>query len=71
MSSTTPRIDREALAAMIERACFTIESTPIPAELRSRVEQAEASAGPKAVISPLTPPLPAAPGGEAAGDANR
>ena len=43
----------------------------IPAELRSRVEQAEASAGPKAVISPLTPPLPAAPGGEAAGDANR
>lgn len=35
MSSTTPRIDRERLAAMIERACFTIESTPIPAELRS------------------------------------
>jgi hypothetical protein len=35
MSSTTPRIDREALAAMIDRACFTIESTPIPAELRS------------------------------------
>ena len=43
----------------------------IPADLRSRVEQAEASAGPKAVISPLTPPVPAAPGGEAAGDANR
>jgi len=35
MSSTTPRIDRDALAAMIERACLTIESTPIPAELRA------------------------------------
>lgn len=35
MSSTTPRIDREALAAMIDRACLTIESTPIPAELRA------------------------------------
>ncbi len=43
----------------------------IPAELRSRVEQAEASAGPKAVVSPLTPPLPAAPGGEAEGGASR
>lgn len=35
MSSTTPRIDRDALAAMIDRACLVIESTPIPAELRS------------------------------------
>ena len=43
----------------------------IPAELRRRVEQAEASAGPKAMISPLTPPVPIAPGGEAAGGANR
>ena len=43
----------------------------IPAELRGRVEQAEASAGPKAVIPPLTPPVPVAPGGEAEGDANR
>ena len=43
----------------------------IPAELRSRVEQAEASAGPKAVVLPLTPPLPAAPGGEAEGGASR
>jgi len=43
----------------------------IPVELRGRVEQAEASAGPKAVIPPLTAPVPVAPGGEAAGDANR
>jgi len=43
----------------------------IPAELRRRVEQAEASAGPKAVISPLTPPVPIAPGGEAAGGSSR
>ena len=41
----------------------------IPAELRSRVEAAEASAGPKAVT--LTAPLPAAPGGEAEGGASR
>lgn len=41
----------------------------IPAELRGRVEQAEASAGPKGVT--LTAPLPVAPGGEAEGDANR
>jgi hypothetical protein len=41
----------------------------IPAELRSRVEQAEASAGPKAVT--LTAPVPAAPGGEAAGGGSR
>lgn len=39
----------------------------IPAELRSRVEQAEASAGPKAVIPPLAPPVPVAPGGDAEG----
>lgn len=39
----------------------------IPAELRSRVEQAEASAGPKAVIPPLTAPVPVAPGGDAEG----
>ena len=43
----------------------------IPAELRSRVEQAEASAGPKAVIPPLAPPLPVAPGGDAAGGGSR
>lgn len=43
----------------------------IPAELRGRVEQAEASAGPKAVIPPLAPPLPVAPGGDAAGGAGR
>jgi len=43
----------------------------IPAALRRRVEQAEASAGPKAVISPLTPPVPVAPGGEAAGGGSR
>ena len=43
----------------------------IPAELRSRVEQAEASAGPKAVVPPLTPPLPVAPGGDAAGGGSR
>lgn len=43
----------------------------IPAELRSRVEQAEASAGPKAVIPPLTPPVPVAPGLDAAGGASR
>jgi hypothetical protein len=41
----------------------------IPAELRGRVEQAEASAGPKAVT--LTAPVPAAPGGEAAGGGSR
>lgn len=39
----------------------------IPAELRSRVEQAEASAGPKAVIPPLAPPVPVAPGSDAEG----
>ena len=39
----------------------------IPAELRGRVEQAEASAGPKAVIPPLTAPEPVAPGGDAEG----
>jgi hypothetical protein len=43
----------------------------IPAELRSRVEQAEASAGPKAVVPPLTPTVPVAPGGEAAGGGSR
>jgi len=43
----------------------------IPAALRRRVEQAEASAGPKAVISPLTPPVPVAPGGEAASGGSR
>jgi hypothetical protein len=43
----------------------------IPAELRSRVEQAEASAGPKAVIPPLAPPVPVAPGGDAAGGGSR
>ncbi len=43
----------------------------IPAELRSRVEQAEASAGPKAVIPPLAPPLPVLPGGDAAGGGSR
>lgn len=42
----------------------------IPAELRSRVEQAEASAGPKAV-APLTPPLPVLPGVDAAGGGSR
>ena len=41
----------------------------IPAALRGRVEQAEASAGPKAVT--LTAPVPAAPGGEAAGGGSR
>lgn len=35
----------------------------IPAELRSRVEQAEASAGPKGVIPPLTAPEPVGPSG--------
>ena len=39
----------------------------IPAELRGRVEQAEASAGPKAVIPPLAPPVPVAPGSDAEG----
>ena len=39
----------------------------IPAELRTRVEQAEASAGPKAVIPPLAPPLPVLPGSDAEG----
>ena len=43
----------------------------IPAELRSRVEQAEASAGPKAVIPPLAPPVPVAPGSDAAGGGSR
>ena len=43
----------------------------IPAELRSRVEQAEASAGPKAVVPPLAPPVPVAPGGDAAGGGSR
>jgi hypothetical protein len=43
----------------------------IPAELRSRVEQAEASAGPKAVIPPLAPQLPVAPRGDAAGGGSR
>jgi hypothetical protein len=41
----------------------------IPTALRGRVEQAEASAGPKAVT--LTAPVPAAPGGEAAGGGSR
>ena len=43
----------------------------IPAELRSRVEQAEASAGPKAVIPPLAPPVPVAPGSDAEGGGSR
>ena len=43
----------------------------IPAELRSRVEQAEASAGPKAVVPPLTPTVPVAPGGDAGGGGSR
>ena len=43
----------------------------IPTELRSRVEQADASAGPKAVVPPLTPPPPVAPGGDAAGGGSR
>ncbi len=43
----------------------------IPAELRGRVEQAEASAGPKAVGPPLAPPLPVLPGGDAAGGGSR
>ena len=43
----------------------------IPAEIRSRVEQAEASAGPKGVVPPLTAPVPVAPGGDAAGGGSR
>jgi membrane-associated protease RseP (regulator of RpoE activity) len=43
----------------------------IPAALRGRVEQAEASAGPKAVIPTLTAPVPVAPGAEAEGGGSR
>ena len=43
----------------------------IPVALRGRVEQAEASAGPKGVIAPLTAPVPVAPGGDAAGGSSR
>jgi len=43
----------------------------IPAELRSRVEQAEAPDGPKAVVPPLTAPVPVLPGGDAAGGGSR
>jgi S1-C subfamily serine protease len=43
----------------------------IPTALRGRVEQAEASAGPKGVVPPLAPPLPVAPGGDAAGGGSR
>jgi hypothetical protein len=43
----------------------------IPTALRGRVEQAEASAGPKAVVPPLTPTVPVAPGGDAGGGGSR
>lgn len=42
----------------------------IPAALRGRVEQAEASAGPKAVLPPLSPPTPVAPNADAESDVN-
>ena len=42
----------------------------IPEALRGRVEQAEASAGPKAVLPPLSPPAPVDPNADAESDVN-